>query len=93
MDDAEAEAVLLALGPQLEWKTGTPEKARPYWYAVPDRFHGYVIHSTRRWLPPFGVVYQAKVLPVGKVLNPYRLRTLADAKAACERHHATGKWG
>jgi hypothetical protein len=85
----EAEAALLALKPQLEWEEfGGPQWETPYLNDAGD-FYSIVAHPTSE----NDTNYQATFLPVCfPVETPHRYDSLAEAKAACERHYATGKW-
>ncbi len=86
MDDAEAEAVLLALGPRLEWE----------W-----NFHGYsdcLGTSTHKGIYMISTDGQHNPIRCRFKGNPdegaifYTAVTNELAKAACERHLAMGKW-
>lgn len=87
---AEAEAVVMALGPQLEWTK---------WYSMskPDTYHhvgkttprdvDYYIYNPEEGIPDYYAQANS-----GRVYEKYKYPTLEAAKIACERHHATGKW-
>lgn len=90
MTDAEAEAVLRALG---GWKWHEGEE--------PDHFFGRQGETGRLYMvarpTPSGrweadALYLAgETIPAGENVGT-DFATSEEAKAACERHHATGKW-
>jgi hypothetical protein len=85
--DREAEAALLALGSQLEWTTdlagrcigkcGDGRGANSYTIEPPA---------------PRSPFYQASMTWDSWGFAPNPFNTIIAAKAACERHYATGKW-
>lgn len=95
MDDAEAEAVLLALGPKLTWQEEPRKGREPDLFAVPNRDHSYMVQRTRKWWSPLRVMYKAQFIESADCSEqccPKAFSLQAAAKAACERHFATGKW-
>ena len=91
--DAEAEHIVRALAEQLRWDA----RGRHTWAVVTmpgGERRRYFVHE-RTVTDGAGPAYRydAELL----VANDYRKNapgypTQADAKAACERHHATGIW-
>lgn len=85
MDDAEAEAVLLALGPQLEWTgsslvwDGRTGSTVYYIYLAPE-VSGSFAPSPYVALGHFGE------------LITHCFDSLDSAKQGCGRHYATGRW-
>ncbi len=92
MSEEEAEAVVLALGPQLEWRKfqhpfeagrfhwigRIKDKAEDEYYIDPPEFSGTAL-------------FMANAVADGPFANEM-FATLDLAKSACERHHTTAKW-
>lgn len=107
MTNTEAEAVLLALGPQLEWRHTTSVECRTVQVAKARQGH-YFVHGEPGSAPPNNHFYgneEDKTTPPGEPVKINYIRGIpgagterltckdvAAAKAACERHHATGEW-
>lgn len=84
MDDPQAEAVLVALGPSLTWVAvdehgnSTGRKDAALYIVHPDAEVAWLFRAARWSFPA--------------EMCPTLSQTEADAKAACERHYATGRW-
>lgn len=100
MNDAEAEAVLVALGNVLEWKHSNDRPKMHCGYHGSDFY--YVVDSLR-----LGKSKPVEVIVIDYRLNPAQIlvrrrvegkrriwqgESTEAAKAACERHFAMGKW-
>ncbi len=89
MENAEAEAVLLALGPQLTWREPKPGS----WWGESDGVRYEVFTGdTGRTIAlcdtgATGIVYY-RHKETGRIVTG----TPSSLRAACERHYATGKW-
>jgi hypothetical protein len=96
MDEQEAEAALLALGPQLEWH----EQKHDYGYFTVSNVAGgnkrYAIRSGFTIGEHTGLAFSVNLQnsTLSHVLGGPRKHypDLPAAKAACERHYATGSW-
>lgn len=91
LTDAEAEAVLRALGPQLEWEH--PMGRAEEWHRA-DPPNG-AVYTAESIIAPDGEHYMTTFWQDGKSEFGAEVRmfkTIDAAKAACERHYATGKW-
>lgn len=103
VDDTEAEAVLLALGRQVEWHQPMPEQVSSFWLGSGGMGAEEKTYAIRFEDPPASIL---RISPTYVSPAPYRVRnysnekdrpsrkyrTVDAAKAACERHCATGKW-
>ncbi len=95
MDEQEAEAALLALALRLEWRyLGENESKRhpveeamtgQYWYSI-------YLKTGRNGAKMYWVRPYLRVWPPNADRHPYCYTSRPAAKAACERHYATGKW-
>ena len=94
MDDTEAvhgstydaEAVLLALGSRLEWSDFILSSQRIGWWGQHDGTT-YVIKIKK------GKFFCTRLTSASRTENNLPVfKTVPAAKAACERHYATGKW-
>ena len=97
MDDAEAEAVLVVLGPQIEWTEYQPGRWQGeidgVTYEVFTGDTGRTIASCNRSWRNSSVIYQEPdIYYRDKETGRIVCGTPSSLKAACERHHATGKW-
>lgn len=97
MDDVEAEAVLRALAEQLQWVS----LGRSAWavFTLRDGRRGRYFVHVRQMMGAAGgtasllYLYDAEVdIPTQIRKSSPRYKTQSDAKAACERHYATGSW-
>lgn len=83
LTEDEAENALLAMGPQLEWK----HSAAGTFYHATIRHHAYDV-----WTADTRYGWIANFFINGGHIETKAFIHVATAKAACERHHATGKW-
>lgn len=83
MDDAEAEAALLALG-EWDWEEWDADEKLNFG-SVDNAYYmvGYVVD---------GQYWKSTLLNPRVEGNIIKFPALDTAKAACERHRATGKW-
>ena len=80
---AEAEAALLALGPRLKWDADG--------YSNGLNEHGDFYYTEWRETKDAFVSRHIGLISKGN-RNARLYKTLAEARLACERHYATGKW-
>lgn len=89
MEPVEAESVLMALAHYLEWIFVACPGFDDTWLArLPDER----CYETYRY--PWKEIVECRCLyPDGDEADlPHKAPDVAAAKAACERHHVTGKW-
>ncbi len=95
MDDEEAEAALLALGGALTWKRWGFYRQIAGFSDMPDVMDYLIDHKKRlRFLRLYDVFVVRHCVFEKDIWEdcPHIFASQATAKAACERHHATGKW-
>lgn len=89
MDDAGS--ALLAIGARIDWQYNAAEDGFPEQWDWSDGEHYYSIQP----MPTDGPQEEAKNsfgVSAPRLLKRLPFETFEAAKAACERHLATGKW-
>jgi hypothetical protein len=85
---AEAEAALLVSG---GWEFYNPEGISSPGYEKEmggKTYHAYSNGTFGKW----GNIFFASCVRPMEERSPYPYKSLAEAQAACEHHHLTGKW-